>query len=224
MKTFLPRRRVAFSALLALITLLPAKKVQAVPHQSCCGEITAAGQQLAAVLDGMNVESLWIADQHVNWETGEADRGAEYEGPGKHTHCSAFAAAAAKKLGVYILHPPEHGQLLLANAQAKWLSSDKGASQGWRAVAGAEAAQTQANRGNLVVVVFANPDPHEPGHVAIVRPSEKSTAALERNGPDIIQAGTHNHERTVVRVGFSSHPGAWPDGVRYYMHSLPAAG
>ena len=88
-------------------------------------------------------------------------------------------------------------------------------------------AQTEANRGNLVVVVFANPDQHEPGHVAIIRPSEKSLMALERNGPDIIQAGTHNiqagthnHVRTVVRIGFERHPGAWPDGVRYYMHLL----
>lgn len=168
----------------------------------------------------MNVEALWIANQHVNWETGEPDRGAAYEGPGKHTHCSAFAAAAAKQLGVYLLRPPEHGQLLLANAQAQWLPSAEAASEGWRPVMGAEMAQTEANRGNLVVVVFANPDQHEPGHVAIIRPSEKSLMALERNGPDIIQAGTHNHARTVVRIGFENHPGAWPDGVRYYMHPL----
>jgi hypothetical protein len=220
-----PARRYVLSTglLLLLILLLPIDNAQAIPHQPCCGEITAGGQQLASVLDGMNVEALWIADQHVNWETGEPDRGAAYEGPGKHTHCSAFAAAAAKHLGVYILRPPEHGQLLLANAQAQWLSSAGAASQGWRQVNGAAAAQTQANRGNLVVVVFANPNQHEPGHVAIVRPAEWSLMALERNGPDIIQAGTHNHARTVVRVGFSGHPGAWPDGVRYYMHLLDLA-
>ena len=217
------QRALAIRLLSLLILLVPAKGVRASAHRPCCGEITGAGQQLAAVLDGMNVESLWIANQHVNWETGEPDRGAAYEGPGKHTHCSAFAAAAAKQLGVYLLRPPEHGQLLLANAQAKWLAGERAASQGWREVAGAEAAQVQANRGNLVLVVFANPDPHEPGHVAIVRPSEKSTAALDRNGPDIIQAGTHNHTRTVVRIGFSSHPGAWPEGVRYYMHMLVPA-
>jgi hypothetical protein len=212
--------RLAFGMLAFWIIFLPASRVHAVPHQPCCGEITPAGDRLTAVLDGMNVEALWIADQHVNWETGEADRGAAYEGPGKHTHCSAFAAAAAKQLGVYLLRPPEHGQLLLANAQAKWLSNGQGSAQGWSGVASSQAAQAQANRGNLVVVVFANPDQHEPGHVAIVRPSEKSLSALERNGPDIIQAGTHNHARTVVRVGFSSHPGAWPDGVRYYMHRI----
>jgi len=74
--------------------------------------------------------------------------------------------------------------------------------------------------GNLVLVVNANPDSGEPGHVAIVRPSEKSADALERNGPQIIQAGTHNHANTSVRIGFSNHPDAWPTGVRYFMHKL----
>jgi hypothetical protein len=221
MKTFLSRKLFLTPLLFSLLILvLSSKDVPASPHRPCCGEITAAGQRLAEFLDGMNVESLWIAHEHVNWETGEPDRGAAYEGPGNHTHCSAFAAAAAKRLGVYILRPPGHGQVLLANAQAKWLASEQAESQGWRRLTGAQMAEEQANRGNLVVVVFANPDQHEPGHVAIVRPSEKSAEALERNGPDIIQAGNHNHTRTIVRIGFESHAGAWPDGVRYYMHLL----
>jgi hypothetical protein len=203
-----------------LFLALPAAFSNASPHQPCCGEITPPAQRLAKVLDGMNVEALWLANQHVNWETGEPDRGPSYEGPGKHTHCSAFAAATAKQMGVYLLRPPEHGQILLANAQAQWLSSANAQREGWRNLGGAQAAQAQANRGSLVVVVFANSNQHEPRHIAIVRPSEKSPMALERNGPDIIQAGAHNHTRTVVRIGFENHPGAWPDGVRYYMHPL----
>lgn len=189
-------------------------------HAPCCGPITPDGDHLVSVLDGMNVESLWIAGQHINWETGEPDRGGDYEGSGNHTHCSAFSAAAAKQLGIYLLHPPEHGQLLLANAQSKWLESAGAEKEGWRRVPRMEEAQSLANQGKLVVVVFANPDPHVPGHVAIVRPSEKSVHALEENGPQIIQAGTHNHNSTNVRIGFSSHPGAWPDGVAYYVHSV----
>jgi len=108
---------------LSLCLLLALEGAAASRHDPCCGPITAEGAKLAAALDGLNVESLWLAHEHVNWETGEPDRGAEDEGPGNHSHCSAFAAAAAKKLGVYLLRPPEHGQLLLANAQAKWLSS-----------------------------------------------------------------------------------------------------
>ena len=49
--------------------------------------------RLASVLEGMNVESLWLAHEHVNWETGAPDRGDD-EGPGNHPHCSAFVASA----------------------------------------------------------------------------------------------------------------------------------
>jgi hypothetical protein len=79
----------------------------------------------------------------VNWETGEPDRDGAYEGPNKHTHCSAFAAAAAKHMGVYLLRPPEHGQQLLANAQAGWLASGEAQSRGWEEISGAHHAQTE---------------------------------------------------------------------------------
>jgi hypothetical protein len=190
-------------------------------HEPCCGPITPAGERLASILDGMNVESLWLSHEHVNWETGEPDRGANDEGPGNHTHCSAFAAAAAKKLGVYLLRPPEHGQILLANAQAKWLADEAGRQAGWRSVPDMRTAQQLANRGQLVLVLYQNPDKHVPGHIAIVRPSEKSAPALDENGPELIQAGEHNHTKINVRIGFENHPGAWPNGVLYYMHPLP---
>ena len=212
----------AFSFAFLFATLRPSA-IQARPqreHTPCCGPITPAGERLAVTLDSMNVESLWLAHEHVNWETGEPDRGANDEGPGNHTHCSAFAAAAAKRLGVYLLRPPEHGQVLLANAQSEWLAGEAGAKAGWRRISDMREAQHLANQGTLVVVLFQNPDRHVPGHIAIVRPSEKSARALEENGPEIIQAGEHNHTKINVRIGFENHPGAWPDGVRYYAHSL----
>ena len=202
-------------------TLLPHALSAAPEKVSCCGAITPAGERLAATLDSMNVESLWLAHEHVNWETGEPDRGADDEGPGNHTHCSAFAAAAAKRLGVYLLRPPEHGQVLLANAQALWLGSAAAQKSGWQRVSSMREAQRLANHGNLVLVLFQNPDKHVPGHIAIVRPSAKTLTALQENGPQIIQAGNHNHASTTVRIGFLNHPGAWPDGVLYYVHSLP---
>ena len=82
-------------------------------------------------------------------------------------------------------------------------------------------AQRLANQGKLVVVLYQNPDRSLPGHIAIVRPSEKSAPALDENGPELVQAGEHNHNKINVRIGFENHPGAWPDGVRYYMHPLP---
>jgi len=186
-------------------------------HPPCCGSITPAGERLGVFFDGTSVETLWLADQHVNWETGKPDRPGN-EGHGNHTHCSAFAAAAFKRLGVYLLRPPEHGQELLSNAQAKWLPSAEGQQKGWRPVSDMHKAQHLANEGHLVMVIFENPNPHKPGHVAIVRPSDKSAHALEENGPEIIMAGQHNHNKTNVRIGFDNHPGAWPSGVRYFTH------
>ena len=190
-------------------------------HTPCCGPISPAGEQLAATLDSMDVEAKWLAHEHVNWETGEPDGRGENEGPGTHTHCSGFAAAAAAKFNVYLLRPPQHGQVLLANAQADWLASEPATQAGWRKVPGGLAAQRLANQGNLVLVLYQNPDRHVPGHIAVVRPSTKSARALEENGPEIIQAGEHNHTKTNVRLGFENHPGAWPGGVLYYMHALP---
>lgn len=215
------RGRLLFMTGLLLAFLSAPRTFNGLPqHAPCCGPITTAGERLAANLDSMNVESLWLAQEHVNWETGEPDRGGEDEGPGHHTHCSAFAAAAAKRLGVYLLRPPEHGQKLLANAQFEWLESAAAEKQGWRSVKEMREAQRLANQGSLVVVAFQNPDQNLPGHIAVVRPSEKSFEALQHDGPQIIQAGIHNHSSTVVRIGFMNHPGAWPDGVRYYVHTL----
>jgi len=224
------RRLVNPSSELALLCLLAAAAApllcgaltaQEREHIPCCGPIAPAGERLAATLDSMDVEAKWLSHEHVNWQTGEPDRGGENEGPGTHTHCSAFAAAAAAKFNVYLLRPPEHGQVLLANAQADWLASEAASQAGWRKVPDALQAQRLANRGDLVLVLYQNPDRHVPGHIAVVRPSQKSAKSLEENGPEIIQAGERNHAKTNVRLGFDNHPGAWPDGVVYYTHRLP---
>ena len=76
--------------------------------------IEPAGQQLKEFYFSLDVEHLWIAGNHVNWETGVADKPEATSE--NHTHCSAFVAAACKRLNMYILRPPDHSQLLLANA------------------------------------------------------------------------------------------------------------
>jgi hypothetical protein len=208
-------RPIATAALIvASVTLTHARP------ESCCGPISPAGHRLLDLLDHTNVEALWLAHEHVNWETGEPDRTADYEGPGKATHCSAFAAAVGKRVGVYMLRPPEHGQILLANAQAAWFHSPAGRDSGWREVQTAKEAQTLANQGTLVTVVYESPDPHKPGHIAIVRPAARPEHLLDENGPEITQAGQRNYVKTSTKVGFEHHPGAWPGGVRYYAHRL----
>jgi hypothetical protein len=182
-------------------------------------EISGDGKKLQDFLDRTGVEHLWPAGEHVNWETGVPD-GKPEKSAGKHTHCSAFVASMAKQLGVYILRPPEHGQILLANAQYDWLG-DAGDAQGWREVGDAHRAQSEANRGMLVVATYKNRHDDKPGHIVIVRPGNKSSAAIDAEGPDITQAGGTNFVSTSLRRGFAGHPQAWPrNEVRYYEHAV----
>jgi hypothetical protein len=190
-------------------------------HAALAADITPAGQRLAKFYDSLNVEAHWIAGTHVDWQTGDPD-GSPERLPGRHTHCSAFVASAAQKLGVYILRPPEHGQVLLANAQNEWLAG-AGSGAGWRPLRDAAEAQAAANRGLLVVASYHNHRDDKPGHIAIVRPSGKSDQAIMSEGPDVIQAGTQNSSRISLAEGFSGHRRAWEDQeVHYYAHAVSA--
>ena len=181
--------------------------------------VTPQAQAVSKVLDAMGVESKWIAGEHVYWETG-LPTGVPETSPGKHTHCSAFVAAAAKNLGVYILRPPEHGQKLLANAQNEWLA-DEGAARGWVRLADANQAQAAANRGLLVVASYHNHHDDRPGHIAIVRPGNKTAEQMAAEGPDVIQAGSVNKTSISIRDGFAGHPAAWRDHeIVYYAHEV----
>src|SRR5262249_54419370 len=130
-------------------------------------EISAQGEKLSVALDSMNVEKLWLAGRQVNWRTGEPN-GKVYTNSSSHTHCSAFAAAAAEKLGVYLLRPPEHSSVLLANAQQDWLSH-AGTNGGWYAVSTAKEAQKIADTGNLVGVTQKNPGSGKTGRLGPLR-------------------------------------------------------
>lgn len=179
----------------------------------------ADGHKLAAFLDSLQVESRWPAGVHVDWETGLPDGKTEHF-EGKHTHCSAFVASAAKQLGVYILRPPEHGQMLLANAQSDWLAGE-GAAAGWTPLSDGFAAQQAADRGSLVVATYKNHDAEKPGHIAIVRPTDRTRDEIVADGPEIIMAGEHNYQATTARHGFANHPTAFTDDeIRYYQHDL----
>ncbi|MDR3385757.1 MAG: hypothetical protein P4L92_01790 [Rudaea sp.] len=181
--------------------------------------ISADAGRLVVVLDSMHVEQHWPAGKHVNWETGVPD-GKPERTEGRHTHCSAFVASVAKLLHVYILRPPDHGQILLANAQYDWLGAE-GMAHGWSSLPDGEQAQLHANRGDLVVAAYRNHHDDKPGHIAIVRPSTKSRHALADEGPQIIQAGSVNYTSTSLEQGFAGHPAAWSGHqVRYYAHAI----
>jgi hypothetical protein len=177
------------------------------------------GAQLAERLDAMHVESHWIAGHHVRWRTGDPD-GRPEPPEGYHSHCSAFVAAFAEQLGVEILHPPEHTQVLLANAQCAWLAH-RGARVGWRPVATPLEAQQEANRGMLVLACHSDPDPALPGHIAVVRPDALSRRRIESDGPQVTQAGIENYRSTSLARGFRNHPQAWPRrAIRFFAHDV----
>lgn len=209
-------------ALAGLLLLAIAQPVSAAPaglaQNPCCGQITAAGQALAARLDNSGVQYRWLAGHHVNWLTGQADGGAEDNGHGAASHCSAFVAAFARQVGVYVLHPPEHSQILLASAQLAWLAGPRGAQSGWQPVANMVQAQALANQGLLVIVGVPGRTAHKPGHIAIVHPAMLSPDALAAHGPMITQAGEDNAVLTTTREGFKYHHGAWPDGLVWFSH------
>ncbi|MBS0519587.1 MAG: hypothetical protein JSR90_12920 [Proteobacteria bacterium] len=212
----LPSRRLLLSvAPAALLTaLLPSMPASAQP---CCGPITPAGERLLQRLDASGVDHLWLPYKPVNWETGELDNN-PYAKPAA-THCSAFVASFSKQLGVYILRPPDHSATLLANAQMRWLSYDS-TSSGWSRLPDATAAQQSANLGNLVVAAYENPDPHRAGHIAFVRPGLPDAARLAAEGPDVTQAGATNAISMPLKRAFSHHPGAWPEHISYFQHSI----
>lgn len=191
----------------------PAAAEAKVAESGCCGVVTPAGEQLRKFLDGMDVEHLWLAKSKVNWETGEP------VAPNGHTHCSAFAAAVAERLGIYMLRPPEHGQDFLASAQGLWFKSDAGVHDGWKPVRSGGEAQALANRGELVVLVYVSPDPKKTGHIAVVRPAEKSVEEMKREGPQTIQAGGKNFASGTAVRSFKLHKEAWPNEVMAFAHA-----
>jgi hypothetical protein len=181
--------------------------------------ISSKATTVFATIDALDVEHHWPAGLHVNWETGQPD-GKPESATGKHTHCSAFVAAAAKRLGIYILRPPEHPQILLANAQYEWLQTE-GAKHGWRVVSGPADAQALANRGEFVVAAYQNSHADKPGHIAIVRPSDRNPASVDRDGPEVTQAGGTNYRAVTLAQGFAGHPSAWNrHEVRFYTHTV----
>ena len=184
-------------------------------------EITQQGKTLEQILDAMDVEHLWEPGRSVAWKTGKLlEKQGEFRK--SNTHCSAFVAATCLKLDVYILRPPEHETKNLANAQAEWLPG-KGRESGWKPVKGDIEAQQMANRGHLVLAAYQEPHAEKNGHIAIVRPSSKSADTIKLEGPQIVQAGATNYNSTSVKEGFKHHAGAFPNGIRYFVHEKKIA-
>lgn len=191
------------------------KKGEPTPAGSKELVVTNEATNFAKLLDSMNVANRWLRGRRINWQTGEC---ISYV-PVWKTHCSLFVAAAALKLGVYILRPPEHKRKLLANAQCDWLRTN-GDKQGWLKLKDSYQAQLVANYGCIVVATYKSTDPKRAGHIAIVRPTNKSEKDLKLEGAQITQAGRTNYVSTSTKEGFINHPGAFANNqINYYGHS-----
>jgi len=181
--------------------------------------VTPEGQALSVFLDSLRVEELWQASRRVNWLTGEPKTGLLNDGK-PHTHCSAFVAAAAYQLDIYILRPPDHSETLLANAQFDWLGQE-GKLGGWLELGSGVKAQVFANRGFLVVAVYKSRKADASGHIVIVRPEHKDEELILKEGPQIIQAGLKNYRSTSLHEGFKQHPPAFKPGkIRFFAHAV----
>ena len=193
--------------------------------------ISPKGQALAQFIDSMDVEKHWLSGtKGINWETGDPDPNRPVYSTTV-THCSNFVAAASLRLKVYLLRPPEHDQDNLVNAQNDWLNSQSGKDAGWTKLPDAISAQYYANQGDFVVSSTKGTDPNSNtyetmfGHIAVVRPSSKSHAAILVSGPQVAEAGWINSPNVSVKAGYASIPGAWVgDGngaVEFFMHPIP---
>ncbi len=181
-------------------------------------------EELWKRLEAMEVDKLWLPGAIVDWKTGLPTGQPIKDAKSKHTHCSQFVAAAADRLSIPLLRPPEHGVTLLANAQFEWLASEAARKAGWVALKDGAGAQAAANDGRLVLASLKNPDATRPGHIAIVRPGTKGPEELAADGPDVMQAGGTNALRTTLRKGFGNHKKEY-DQIAFYAHvvELPAA-
>ena len=199
------------------------------------GTLTAA-DQLAAFLDGLDVEHLWIDGHHVDWQTGEPDT-PNPDGSEAASHCSAFCAALADRLGIYVLRPPDYPQELLADRQVHWLQGKPfrfapgdAVSLGWRAIGTSgddgvlARAVAEAQAGRLVLAGFAQPPTEDdecvthlqPGHICVVRPQ---LDAVGDEGPFVISAGENNWRKAHMAPVFAVHDGAWPNGISLFVHN-----
>ncbi len=177
--------------------------------------ISANGAALNVFLDSLQVTNYWIGGSSVNWLTGATGGSGSNKTIGTATHCSAFTSSAAELLGIYLLRPPDASDVDLANHQADWFVTN---SAGWFPIIGMTNAQHQANAGVLVMASYKSSSGS--GHIAILRASNRTDTDVNNTGPEECQSGTYNFGDTNVSTGFNQHAGAFPNGIKYYGHSV----
>ena len=175
----------------------------------------AQAAMLSAFLDSLQVNNYWLEGASVNWLTGVAGGSGPNMTIGTDSHCSAYAGAVTDLLGVYLLRQPYASDLNLANNQANWLATN---TAGWFPISTMTVAQHLVNTGELVVASYQASSGS--GHIAVLRPSNRTDASVNAFGPEECQSGDNNFLSTNIVTGFNQHPGAFPSNILYYGHAL----
>jgi len=135
---------------------------------------------------------------------------------------------------LYILRPPNHPQLRLANAQVDWLggvgteSGPTASESGWTPLGASgdnvvlDAAITAANAGKLVIARYFQPPTEQPdgtqtqgaGHICVVRPQDSFPSD---EGPQVATPGVQNFKSASMMFAFGDHPLAWPDNIQLFV-------
>lgn len=170
----------------------------------------AQAAMLSAFLNSLQVDHYWLVGYSVNWLTGAVGGSGPNMTQGTASHCSAFTAAVADLLGIYILRQPDANDINLANNQAVWLPTN---TAGWFPIASMVDAQHLANAGTLVVGSYFSTN--SPGHIAVLRPSNRTDASVNAFGPEECQSGDYNYADTNAMTGFSEHRGSFPSNIYY---------
>ncbi len=179
--------------------------------------VTTNGLLLNAYLDSFQVTNFWLDGYSVNWLTGATNGNGPNMTIGTASHCSAFAPAVAELLGIYLLRPPQESNVDLANAQAQWFVTN---ADGWYPIDSMIDAQHQANTGVLVMGSYYSTSGS--GHIAVLRASTRTDASVYSYGPEECQSGESNYGDTNAVTGFNQHPGAFPNNIYWYGHTVTA--
>ncbi len=176
--------------------------------------ITKDGMKLLDFINSFDVANHWLPSQYIDWLTGKP---IPYHKGAYTSHCSAFVAAITTRLNIYIPNPSVFSAVLLANRQNKWLLKE-GAKNGWIQLHSFVDAQNFANQGYLVLAGHLNANPKRPGHIAVVRPANKSLSLIEKEGPQIAQAGIRNYNSASLKMGFKRS--FYNNSITFFAHKI----
>ena len=145
----------------------------------------------------MSVIRQFPVETHIRWKPGHTAPGA--------TYCNIFLSDCTLALGCGVPHVVDDngnpvalgkGSELNANATCDWLLQH-GPRFGWR-FTGLGGALSYVQAGKPAICTWKNPRASQPGHVAILLPTQP--------GPKIAQAGARNFVGEPLANGFGNLP------------------